>query len=134
MTAFQLIKTSFVVAALTLATVASRATAQAQTPAAATDAVSITMLLNAEKGASTDDAVNAMKDVGAYMRRQPGFIDGALLENTFPGNKPSHVYLSRWRALKDWEQLSASAEFLKLLDTKGKLFSWSAAEDFKPVK
>ena len=134
MTALQIIKTTFVIAVLTLATVASRATAQAQAPATSSDAVSIAMLLNVEKGKGTDEAVKAMKDVGAYMRRQPGFIDGALLESTFPGNKPSHVYWSRWRTFKDWEQLSASADFLKLLDAKGKLFSWSAAEVFKPVK
>ena len=65
MTVFQIIKTTFVVAALALATGASRSTAQAQTSVAAADAVSITMLLNAEKNTSTDDAVKAMKDVGA---------------------------------------------------------------------
>ena len=128
------IRTALVCLSLSWPLATAPAHAQAQTPPLLGDGVVIAMLLHVEKGHSTEDALKAMRDVGAYIRKQPGFIDGSLLASTFPGNKPSHVHISRWRAVADWEALSASAEFLKLLETRGKVFGWSAAEIFKPVK
>ena len=111
------------------------APARAQgTPPLGGDGVVIAMLLNVEAGRTPEAALRAMKDVGAYMRGKPGFLDGALLASTFPGNRPSHVYLSRWRTQEDWESLAGRREFLDLLMVKGDFFNWSSAEVFRTVR
>ena len=134
MTVFKYIKTASLLLGLTWIVSVVQAQAQTQAIPSLGDGVVIAMMLNIDAGKSADDAVKAMKDVAAHVRKQPGLIDDVLLASTFAGNKPSHVHLSRWRALKDWEALSASEEFLNLLKAKGQLFSWSSAEVFKPVK
>ena len=54
--------------------------------------------------------------------------------NTFPDNRPSHVYVSIWRDRADWEALAAQQAFLDLLESRGALFDWNLAEVYHAVK
>ena len=94
----------------------------------------VVMLFTVTPGTPTATAVAGMKDVIAFVRKQPGLIEEVLLASSFPGNKPSHIQLMRWRSLGDWEALHESPEFLSLLQSKGALFEWRPAEVFVPVE
>ena len=111
---------------------ASRASSQgAASPPGGTIVV---MLLTVTPGTPTATAEAGMKEMAAFVKTQPGLIEQALLASSFPGNKPSHIDLMRWRSLSDWEALSESPEFLSLLKSKSALFDWRAAEVFTPVE
>jgi hypothetical protein len=94
----------------------------------------VVLLFTVTPGTPTTTAVAGMKDVIAFVRRQPGLLEEALLASSFPGNKPSHIHLMRWRSLSDWEALHELPEFLSLLQSKGALFEWRPAEVFIPVE
>jgi len=109
-------------------------------PAASQDAASspggtiVVLPLTVTPGASTTAAEAGMKEIAAFIRRQPGLIEQSLLASSFPDNRPSHIDVTRWRSLKDWEALSASPEFLSLMKSEGALFEWRPAEVFIPMK
>jgi hypothetical protein len=94
----------------------------------------VVTLLTVTPGTPTATAVAAMKEVVAFVRKQPGLIDESLLASSFPDHSPSHIDLMRWRSLSDWEALFKSQEFLSLLESKGALFKVSPAEVFVPIK
>lgn len=94
----------------------------------------VVMLLTVTPGTPTTSAVAGMKEILAFVKRQPGLIEEVLLASSFRGNRPSHIHLMRWRSLSDWEALHNSPEFLSLLQSKGALFEWRPAEVFVPVE
>ena len=94
----------------------------------------VVLLFTVTPGTPTATAVAGMKDILAFAKTQPGLIEEVLLASTFPGNKPSHIHLMRWRSLSDWEALHDSPEFLSLPRSKAALFEWRPAEVFVPVE
>ncbi|MEB0139782.1 MULTISPECIES: hypothetical protein [unclassified Undibacterium] len=89
-------------------------TAHAQVPAAhAVAGITIVIPLSA-KGSSRAESVAAMRDIAAFVARQPGLIDAVLMENNNPANTPSHVHVTRWFKLGDWEALFSNPEFKEL--------------------
>lgn len=96
--------------------------------------VTIAIILQVAEGKDPVEAVEAMKEVGVFISKQPGLIDGVLLQSSFPGNSPSHVHIMRWRELRDWEAISGSDDFQKLLDEKSAFFDLKPAEVFMPVE
>lgn len=123
------IANALVVATLLVCVLLPAKSVRAQDSGATTVAILITM----PEGQPTDPAIAVMKEIMAYVAKQPGFIDQTLLASKFPGNKPSHVHVSLWRSLSDWEALFGSAEFLSLLDRTGRYFAFEPAEVFQPV-
>jgi hypothetical protein len=118
-------------AALWLAPVSPALSQSAASPPGGTIVV---LLFTVTPGTPTATAVAGMKGVLAFMKTQPGLLEESLLASSFPGNKPSHIHLMRWRSLSDWEALHNSPEFLSLLQSKGALFEWRPAEVFVPVE
>ncbi len=106
------------------------ALAQAQ-PA---DSVTIVIPLNSV-GASREASVKAMQAVQAVVRKQAGLIDEVLLENKNPANKPSHVHVMRWRALKNFEGMAANTEFQNVLRANSAALAVAdSAGIYTPVK
>lgn len=119
----------FVIAALLASVLAPIGAARAQDTKAIVIAIPITVL----EGQPTAPALAIMKDVMAHIAGQPGLIDQALLASEFPNNKPSHIWISRWRSLSDSEALMESPDFLDLLPKTAGHFDFNTAEVFKPV-
>jgi quinol monooxygenase YgiN len=78
------------------------------------EGVTIVIPLNAT-GASREASVKAMKAIAAVVEKQPGLIEGVLMEHRNPANKPSHVHVMRWKDMKSWEAVHANPEFQKIL-------------------
>ena len=104
---------ALVAATALLAALSVSSNAFAQTKSLA-DGVTIVIPLNAI-GASREASVKAMKAIAAVVEKQPGLIDGVLMEHKNPANKPSHVHVMRWKDMKNWEAVHANAEFQKVL-------------------
>ena len=103
-------------------------TAMAQTKPTAPDGVMIVIPLAAAAGKDRNDVVKAMQSVVAVIRKQPGLLDEVLMENRNPTNKPSHVHVTRWRELKNWETVFADAEFQKAMASSSGLFTVEGAQ------
>lgn len=86
-----------------------------------------------EPGRSRADAVKAIGDIAANMRTQPGHVDARLLEESAPGVQPQFVHVTRWRSFDDWNALSGSPEFQKVLDRNLPAVRVSLAQVYKPV-
>ena len=98
------------------------------------DGVTIVIPLNAI-GASREASVKAMKAIAAVVEKQPGLIDGVLMEHKNPANKPSHVHVLRWKDMKNWEAVHANAEFQKVLQANNAIVQvQDGAGVYTPVK
>jgi hypothetical protein len=93
----------------------------------------IAILISVRSGQPTATAVAAMKEIKAYVSKQPGLIDQTLLASSVPGNRPSHIHVMRWRLLSDWEAVMTSTEFRSLLERDGRYIQLNAANAFQPV-
>lgn len=101
--------------AIALAVSSTVASAQA-VPALDDPNTVVTVMQFSARSAATraqlQERIGAIRD---YIRRQPGYIENALMENRNTGNKPEFVGVSRWKSFKDWEALWLKPEFQKLL-------------------
>jgi len=77
--------------------------AQAQNKPLTPEGVTIVIPLAAGAGKSRDEAVKAMQNIAAVIRKQPGLLDEVLMENKNANNKFSHVHVMRWRDMKNWK-------------------------------
>jgi hypothetical protein len=93
----------------------------------------IAILITVPEDQPMTPAAAMMKEMMAHIAKQAGLIDQTLLASSFPGNKPSHVHISRWQSLSDWESLNESAEFLALVERTGRYIDLQSAEVFQPV-
>lgn len=62
--------------------------------------------------------MQAMRD---FLRKQPGYVENALFENRNPQTSPQYVGVSRWKKLKDWENLWLSEPFQVLVRSIGEV-------------
>ena len=85
---------------------------------------------NAAARAPLQERMGAIRD---YIRKQPGYIENALMENRNTGNKPEFVGVSRWKSFKDWESLWLKPDFQKLVAAAGE-FGEINPGTFAPVK
>ncbi len=98
------------------------------------EGLTIVIPLNAT-GSSRDASVQGMKAVAAVVSKQPGFIDGVLMEHKNSANKPSHVHVTRWRDMKNWEAVFLNPEFQNALKANaGVLQVQDSAGVYTPVK
>lgn len=56
-----------------------------------------------------------MTAIRDYIRKQPGLIDNAVMQNRNPGNKPDFAGVSRWKSFKDWENLWLKEDVQKMV-------------------
>ena len=101
----------------------SSALAFAQTAPALDDpnTVVTVMQFSARSAATRAQLQERMAAIRDYIRKQPGYIENALMENRNPGNKPDFVGVSRWKSFKDWEALWLKPEFQKLVAAAGEV-------------
>ena len=121
--------------ALAIALAVSSPAMQAQTVPALDDPNTVvTVMQFTARGASTraqlQERMGAIRD---YIRKQPGYIENALMENRSGNGKPDFVGVSRWKSLKDWEALWLKPEFQKLVASAGEVGEINPAT-FSPVK
>lgn len=76
------------------------------------EAVVVVLQLNPAKGATREEAEAHVEELVAFLRKQPGYIDGQFLRNINPANSPRFVHLTRWKAFDDWERLFANPDFV----------------------
>ena len=107
---------------------------QARAQAAAPEGVTIVIPLAAAPGKGRDEVVKAMQNIVAVIRKQPGLIDEVLMENKNPANKPTHVHVTRWRELKNWEMVFINPEFQKAMASNSAFFTVDGAGIYTPVK
>ena len=133
---------SFALAALTslsaltvlLLTTSFAAHAQSPVPAAAAvavaatpDAITVVIQISLLPGAPQAQALAAMQDMRAMVKKQPGLLSEEFLQNLNPANTPTNVHVTRWAALKYWESVFTSAEFARLNAAGGKQYSVTAS-------
>ena len=110
-------------ALLALALAVSSAATLAQAVPALDDANTVVtvMQFSARSAATRAQLQDRMGTIREYIRKQPGFIDNALMENRNAGGKPDFVGVSRWKSFKDWEALWLKPEFQKLVAAAGEV-------------
>ncbi len=120
---------------LTLALVASSVVASAQGVPALDDSNTVVtvMQFSARTVAARAPLQERMAAIRDYIRKQPGYIDNALMENRNAGAKPDFVGVSRWKSFKDWEALWLKPEFQKLVAAAGEVGDINPGT-FAPIK
>ncbi len=114
-------KLSAAVFALTLAVSSGAAVAQAVPALDDPNTVVTVMQFSARNAASRPQLQDRMGAIRDYIRKQPGYIENALMENRNTGTKPDFVGVSRWKSFKDWEALWLKPEFQRLVAAAGEV-------------
>ena len=120
---------------LAVALAVSGAAASAQAAPALDDPSTVVTVMqfsarNATARAPLQERMGAIRD---YLRKQPGYIENALMENRNAGAKPEFVGVSRWKSFKDWEALWLKPEFQKLVAAAGEVGDINPGT-YSPVK
>ena len=120
---------------LAVALAVSGAAASAQAAPALDDPSTVVTVMqfsarNAAARAPLQERMGAIRD---YIRKQPGYIENALMENRNAGAKPEFVGVSRWKSFKDWEALWLKPEFQKLVAAAGEVGDINPGT-YSPVK
>ena len=73
------------------------------------------MQFSSKNAANKVELKKRMAVMRDYLRKQPGYIENALMENRNGDAKPEYVGVSRWKSFKDWEVLWNKPEFQKMV-------------------
>ena len=108
--------------------------AHAQTPALDDPSVAVNVMqFSAKNAAGKPELKKRLATMRDYIKKQPGFIENAFLENRNPDAKPHFVGVSRWKSFKDWETLWQKDEFQKLVRSIGEIGE-GVPGSFSPIK
>ncbi len=113
---------------------AAAVNAQGINPPAAMGTVTIVQPFDAAPGKNPADVYKAMQNMAAAVRKMPGLVDDAVLENKNPAIKPTHVHVMRWKDQKSWEAMFSNPDFQKAIKDNASYFSVDAAGIFTPMK
>ena len=102
-------------------------------PASPSEAVTVVIQINLNPGSPPPSASGPMNDMRALIKKQPGYLGGESLQNNNPSNSPAFVHVTRWAALKYWENVYLSPEFSQLNAAGAKHYSVSISA-FKALK
>ncbi|KNZ33341.1 MAG: hypothetical protein AD742_07105 [Methylibium sp. NZG] len=91
------------------------------------------MQFNARDAASKAELQKRMGAIRDYIRKQPGYIENALMENRNSDQKPHFVGVSRWNSFKDWEAMWLKPEFQTLVRAVGEVGDITPGT-YSPVK
>jgi len=103
---------STAVALLLLALVVTPSSAQ--TGSASTGPVTVVVEVALAADATPAEALAAVNDMRAMMKRQPGYLSEEFLQNLNASNVPRYVHVSRWASMTYWAALFRTPEFSKL--------------------
>lgn len=125
----------FAVALLAGALVAANAASAAPGAPALDDPATVVtvMQFTARSAADRGRLQQRMGAIRDYLRKQPGYVENALMENRNPAGKPDFVGVSRWRSFKDWEALWLKPDLQKLVAAAAEVGDIQPAT-FSPVK
>jgi quinol monooxygenase YgiN len=96
--------------------------------------VTIVQPFDAAPGKNPAEVYKAMQNMAATIRKMPGLVDDAVLENKNPAIKPTHVHVMRWKDQKSWEAMFSNADFQKAIKDNASYFMVDAAGIFTPMK
>lgn len=91
------------------------------------------MEYSAKNAASRPELQKRMAVMRDFIRKQPGFIDNALMENRNADTKPDFVGVSRWASFKSWESMWLNPEMKKLVASINEVGQVNPGT-FSPVK
>ena len=63
---------------------------------------------------TSSEALAALDDMRAMMKRQPGYLSEELLQNLNASKVSQYVHVSRWALMTYWAALFRTPEFSKL--------------------
>jgi heme-degrading monooxygenase HmoA len=90
------------------------APSSAQTGPASTGPVTVVVEVALAANATPAEALTAVNDMRAMMKRQPGYLSEEFLQNLNASNAPRYVHVSRWASMNYWAALFRTPEFSKL--------------------
>lgn len=74
------------------------------------------------------EALAALNDMRAMMKRQPGYVSEEFLQNLNASNAPPrYIHVSRWASMSYWAALFRTPEFSKLSAHGNEHYSISAS-------
>lgn len=79
------------------------------------------MQFSARGAAALPELKKRMAAMRDFQRKQPGYVENALMENRNPQTKPHFVGVARWKSVKDWETMWQKEEFQKLVRSIGEV-------------
>ncbi len=108
--------------------------AQGLNSAAGMATVTIVQPFDAAPGKNPAEVYKAMQNMANAVRKMPGLVDDAVLENKNPAIKPTNVHVMRWKDQKSWEAMFSNAEFQKTIKDNASYFVVDGAGIFTPMK
>jgi heme-degrading monooxygenase HmoA len=78
--------------------------------------VTVVVEVHVRANSEPAEALAALNDMRAMMKRQPGFVSETFLKNLNPANPPHYVHVSRWASMNYWAALFRTPEFARLND------------------
>lgn len=94
------------------ALVSAPSSAQTGPASAGQETVAVKVALVANTTSS--EALAALDDMRAMMKRQPGYLSEELLQNLNASKVSQYVHVSRWASMTYWAALFRTPEFSKL--------------------
>ena len=86
----------------------------AQTVPAQASPVTVVVEVALTANATPSEALAAINDMRAMMKRQPGYLSEEFLQNLNASNAPRYMHVSRWASMTYWSALFRAPEFSKL--------------------
>jgi len=86
----------------------------AQTGSASAGSVTVVVEVALTANATPTEALAAVNDMRAMLKRQPGYLSEEFLQNLNASNVPRYVHVSRWASMTYWAALFRTPEFTKL--------------------
>jgi heme-degrading monooxygenase HmoA len=90
------------------------AASSAQTDTAAAGPVTVVVEVALAANTAPSEALAALNDMRAMMKRQPGYVSEEFLQNLNASNAPRYIHVSRWASMSYWAALFRTPEFGKL--------------------
>jgi len=103
------------------------APSSAQSGSAAGGPVTVVVEVALAANTTPSEALAALSDMRAMMKRQPGYLSGEFLQNLNAGNALRYVHVSRWASLAYWAPLFRAPEFSKLSAHSNEHYTISAS-------
>lgn len=86
----------------------------AQTVPTPAGMVTVVVEVSLTSGSSPAEALAALSDIRAMMKRQPGYLSEEFLQNLNASNTPQYIHVSRWASMTYWAALFRTAPFGQL--------------------
>jgi heme-degrading monooxygenase HmoA len=86
----------------------------AQTAPAPVGMVTVVVEVSLTSGSSPAEALAALNDIRAMMKKQPGYLSEEFLQNLNASNTPQYIHVSRWASMTYWATLFRTTPFSQL--------------------